>query len=191
MTSRERVERVINFQQADRVPIDLGGMKASGIAVSAYNRLKAHLDLTSKTKVLDPRFMIAVIEEAIRQRFHIDVVPLDLDNALWWATSEKQEWIPKRLFDGSEVLFPPLTRIKEAEDGDWILLNPDGSPSSYRMPKGGFYFDDIAFDKACGKFDPQDFNPITTIPDENLKILARYGKHLYGDTELLDLFYLF
>jgi hypothetical protein len=35
MTSRERVRRVVNFQIPDRVPIDLGGMKASGIAPEA------------------------------------------------------------------------------------------------------------------------------------------------------------
>lgn len=40
MTSRERVLRAVNFQETDRVPIDLGAMKASGITVNAYNRLK-------------------------------------------------------------------------------------------------------------------------------------------------------
>jgi hypothetical protein len=34
MTSRERVRRAVNFQETDRVPIDLGGMKASGITVA-------------------------------------------------------------------------------------------------------------------------------------------------------------
>ena len=38
MTSRERVLRAVNFQDTDRVPIDLGAMKASGISVKAYNR---------------------------------------------------------------------------------------------------------------------------------------------------------
>ena len=30
MTSRERVLQAVNFQDSDRVPIDLGAMKASG-----------------------------------------------------------------------------------------------------------------------------------------------------------------
>ena len=34
MNSRERVQRAVNFQSVDRVPIDLGGMKASSIAKS-------------------------------------------------------------------------------------------------------------------------------------------------------------
>ena len=165
------------------MPIDLGGMKASGIVVGAYSRLKQHLGLSGKTKVLDVRLMLAIVEEVIRQRFHVDVVPLDIESALWWPEGEEREWVPKRLFDGSEVLFPPATKIREEENGDWVLLNPDGSPTSYRMPKGGFYFDDTAFDEAGGEFNPQDFNPVNTIPDENLKIVARYGKHLYQDTD--------
>lgn len=40
MTSRERVGKAVNFQVPDRVPIDLGGMKASEIAAGAYHRLK-------------------------------------------------------------------------------------------------------------------------------------------------------
>ena len=45
---RQRVEKTITFQEPDRVPIDLGGMKASGIAVSAYDRLKNIWDVRAK-----------------------------------------------------------------------------------------------------------------------------------------------
>ena len=183
MTSRERVGKAINFQEPDRVPIDLGGMKASGITAGAYNRLIKHLGLKNKTKVYDTKLMLAVVDEEVKKRFNIDVIPIDMESASWWATKKIEDWVPKRLFDGSEVLFPPGTKIKEEQTGDWTLLNPDGSPTSYRMPKAGFYFDDISFDKISGKIDPKEFKPTTTIPDEKLKILAQYGKHLYGDTD--------
>jgi uroporphyrinogen decarboxylase len=183
MTSRERVNKAINFQQPDRVPIDLGGMKASGITVGAYNRFKEYLGLSSKTKVYDTRLMLAMVDEEVRKRFHIDVIPLDLETALWWAKNKEDDWVPKRLFDGKEVLFPPGTKIKEDENGDWVLLNPDDSPTSYRMPKDGFYFDDTGFDKSSCKFNPKEFNPIKTISDEKMKILASYGKHLYENTD--------
>jgi len=65
MTSRERVLRAVNFQDTDRVPIDLGAMKASGIGVKAYNRIKAKVGLHSRTRIWDPKFMIASVEEAI------------------------------------------------------------------------------------------------------------------------------
>ncbi|MCX8083211.1 MAG: hypothetical protein N3D17_07495 [bacterium] len=181
MTSRERVERAVNFQPIDRVPIDLGGMKASGISVYAYNRLKQYIGLKNPTKILDAKFMLAMVEEEIRQRFHIDIVPLDLDSAIWWSTAKEDDWIPMKLFNGETALFPPGTKIKEEQNGDWVLLNPDGSPTSYRMPKGGFYFDDTSFGQ--GAFKPENFNPTTTIPDEQLEMLHQYGKYLYENTE--------
>jgi hypothetical protein len=40
MTSRERVLRAINHQEPDRVPLDLGATRQSGISASAYHKLK-------------------------------------------------------------------------------------------------------------------------------------------------------
>ena len=70
--------QAVNHQLPDRVPIDLGGMKASGIAVSAYDKLKRLLGIDTPTKVLDPRFMIAQVEDEVLKRFRVDVMPLDI-----------------------------------------------------------------------------------------------------------------
>jgi uroporphyrinogen decarboxylase len=53
MTSRERVLRAINHQQPDRVPIDLGATRQTGIAASAYHRLKQRLGIPTPTRVVD------------------------------------------------------------------------------------------------------------------------------------------
>ena len=127
MKSRERVATAVNHQVPDRVPIDLGGMKASGIAAIAYDRVKRKLGISTPTKVLDPRFMIAAVEDEVLRRLHVDVVPLDLSCVLPLIRPDS-EWIPRRLFDGTNVLFPPGTRIAEDAAGNWILLNADGSP---------------------------------------------------------------
>ena len=82
MTSRERVLRAVNFQDTDRVPIDLGAMKASGIGVKVYNRIKKKAGIHSRTRIWDPKFMIASVEEAVMRRFHLDVVPLDVSSAV-------------------------------------------------------------------------------------------------------------
>lgn len=181
MNSRERVQKTIAFEEPDRVPIDLGGMKASGIAVAAYNRLKRRLGIPGTTKVLDTRFMIAMVEDIIRRRFHVDVLPLDAATILS-DTAPDEQWVPRRLFNGDEALFPPGTNIGEEPNGDWRLLNPDGSPTSYLMPKNGFYFDDTSFGIAEGEYDPKKFKPIATIPDENLRKLEEYGRCLYENT---------
>ena len=181
MTSRERVVRAVNHEAPDRVPIDLGGMKASGIAVSAYDGLKRALGIPGCTRVIDPRFMIAAVEDEVLRRFHVDVVPLDLSIVLPMVRPES-EWAPRRLFDSSEVLFPPGTQIAEDSDGSWTLLNADGSPSTFRMPKNGFYFDDMSLN--CGEgIDPRKFQPVRDISDEHLAILGRYSRSLYDDTD--------
>jgi hypothetical protein len=181
MTPRERVLTAVNHGVPDRVPIDLGAMKASGIAVSAYDRLKRRLGISTRTKVLDPRFMIAVVEDEVLKRLHVDVVPLDLSIILGMVRPDNQ-WIPRRLFDGTDVLFPPETMIADDAEGNWVLLNSDGSPSSFRMPRDGYYFDDISFNKG-GRIDPKKFRPVSDIRDEHLRMLAEYGRSLYRNTD--------
>ena len=181
MTSRERVLRAANHQLPDRVPIDLGSTKASGIAVVAYEKLKHKLGISTPTKVLDPRFMIAVVEDEVLRHLHVDVVPLDLSMLLNTVRPD-DEWIPRRLFDGTEPLFPPDTKITEDAAGDWILLASDGSPTSFRMPKNGYYFDDMSFNRG-ERIDPRKFSPVSDIPDEHLKILGQYGRSLYQNTD--------
>ena len=181
MTPRERVLKAVNHQIPDRVPIDLGGMKASGIAVSVYDKVKRKLGISTPTKVLDPPLMIAAVEDEVLKRLHVDVVPLDVSGVLSMVEPDR-EWIARRLFDGTEVLFPPRTGIAEDSRGNWILLNSDGSPSSYRMPKGGYYFDDISFNKG-DRIDPKKFQPVSDIPDAHLNVLSRYGRSLYENTD--------
>jgi uroporphyrinogen decarboxylase len=45
MTSRERVLAAIAHKEPDRVPLDHGSMRSTGIMAIAYNRLKAHLGI--------------------------------------------------------------------------------------------------------------------------------------------------
>ena len=100
-----------------------------------------------------------------------------------WAWSARTaSGFLRRLFDGTEVLFPPGTSIAEQADGSWILLNADGSPSSFRMPKSGFYFDDMSFNKT-GRIETKNFRLISDIPDEHLNILSQYGRSLYQNTD--------
>jgi uroporphyrinogen decarboxylase len=46
MTSRERVLKALNHQEADRVPLDLGATRNSGLLVPTYKKLAHYLDLT-------------------------------------------------------------------------------------------------------------------------------------------------
>jgi uroporphyrinogen-III decarboxylase len=182
MTSRERVLRTVNFQPTDRVPIDLGGMKASSIGVKAYNRVKAQLGIHSSTRIWDPKFMIATIEEAVMQRFHLDVVPLDISSVMQEARPDR-EWMPKTLYDGAEGLLPPGTNIGTDADGQWVLLDQQRNPTSFRMPREGYYFDDISFNRPGATINPAAFRPTVGFTDEHLAALQARGKLLHDTTD--------
>jgi uroporphyrinogen decarboxylase len=47
LTSRERVLAAINHKEPDRVAVDFGGHRSSGIMAIAYARLKKYLGITS------------------------------------------------------------------------------------------------------------------------------------------------
>lgn len=179
MTSRERVQKAVSFQEPDRVPIDLGGLKASGINVLTYDLLKKRLGIRSPTRVLDARFMIAVVEEEILSRFHVDVLPVDLSGI---GPQASGKWVPRALFDGTPVQFAPGTSIREEADGAWTLMNADGTASAFRMPRDGYYFDDTAINRGSG-IDPAKFRPQSDIPDESLRLLGDHARRLHRDTE--------
>ncbi|MCE9613304.1 MAG: uroporphyrinogen decarboxylase family protein [Lentisphaerae bacterium] len=181
MNSRERVKRALCFEEPDRVPVDLGGLKASGIAIEAYARMARLLGLTDVPKVLDTRFMIAWVEQRLLERLHVDVVPLDISTVLG-QSAPVSEWVPRQLFSGTRALFPPGTRIREEADGSWLLLDAQGAPTAYRMPRNGYYFDDTSFDQA-GTIDPRQFRPVTDIPDETLSGIAAYARRLHTETD--------
>jgi uroporphyrinogen-III decarboxylase len=49
------------------------------------------------------------------------------------------------------------------------------------MPRGGWYFDDVAFNRG-GTIDPAAFRPQSDIPDESLRLMESYARGLYRDT---------
>jgi hypothetical protein len=181
MTSRERVQKAINFEEADRVPIDLGGLKASDIAVETYDRLLRQLGLANTPHVADTPGMVAVVDEPVRKRFALDVMPLDI-TMIPGLMAPESKWVPRRLFSGTDVLFLPGTRIQEEADGGWVLLDKNGAPSSFHMPKGGYYFDDVSFNRGEA-FDAAKFHPVDDIPDELLKQVEAYSSQLYEGTD--------
>ena len=181
MTSRERIAKAISFQEADRVPIDLGGLKASGISVETYCRMTRQLGLASTPRVADTPGMTAVVEEPVRARFSLDVMPVDI-TMIAGLMSPENEWVPRRLFSGTEVLFLPGTRMREEPDGSWVLLDEAGAPGSFRMPKDGYYFDDVSFNRREA-INPAKFHPLDDIPDNLLRQVEEYSRCLYRDTE--------
>jgi hypothetical protein len=62
-TSRERVLQALNFQQLDRVPRDLGGMRSTSISVFAYPRLVAAVGLPPRLPRVGGREVVPVMAD--------------------------------------------------------------------------------------------------------------------------------
>lgn len=181
MNSRERVLEAVNFRKPDRVPIDLGGIRASGINAVVYDQLKKRMGIYTPTKIHDSMQILAELEMEVLDRLHVDVVPLEAVTAEW-ALQDASEGIERSLFCGLKVHFPPNTRIGEEPDGNWVLYGQDDRPYA-RMPKDGLYFDFIRTTLSGHKIDPNAFKPRTTVSDEELEILAERSRHLFENTD--------
>jgi uroporphyrinogen decarboxylase len=78
LTPRERVLKTLSHKEPDRVPVDLGSIRNTGITVNAYEKLVKYLHLESgngpslsKTGAITHR--LAVIDEPVLQRLHVDL----------------------------------------------------------------------------------------------------------------------
>ena len=137
MNSRQRVMAALNHHQPDRVPIDLGGTRQSGIAASTYHQLKRKLDISSPTRVYDVYQMLAEVERPIMERFGADVIGLNRPDVAFGIVNEG--WKPWRLFDQTPVDVPDGFHPVTEPSGDLALMR--GKEVVARMPKGGYYFD--------------------------------------------------
>lgn len=190
MTGRERVLKALNYEPVDRVPVDLGGTVTSGAQVSVVANLRQALGLDKlgePVKVVDPYQMLGEVAADLRDMLGIDTVNL-LGPKCHFGFANT-DWKPWRTFDGTDVLVPGGFNIEPEPNGD-ILQYPQGDktvPASARMPKGGFYFDDII---RQGPIDDARLNPadnleeFVPISDEDLKIYEQRAKELYNNTDL-------
>ena len=130
MTSRERVRAALRHEAPDRVPIDFGAMRSTGIMAMGYNRLKRHLGLTTgATRMYDVVQQLAQPEEAILDRFGVDAV--DLGRAF---LTEATDWKPWALPDGSAAEVPAWFAPEPDGAGGWEF-RVDGTVIG-RMPAG-------------------------------------------------------
>ena len=135
MTSRERILAALNFQPADRIPIDCSGHRSSSIAATTYARLRRHLKLEDRpVRVYDPIQQLAVVDEDILDRFGVDTIELGRAFAL-----DDRDWADWVLPDGTACQMPAWVR-PEREAGGWIIRAKSGRIIA-RMPEGALYFE--------------------------------------------------
>jgi uroporphyrinogen decarboxylase len=144
MTSRERILSAIAHQEPDRVPIDCGAMRSTGIQAIAYNRLKAHLGLRDgHTRVFDVIQQLAEPETAYLERFRVDAINAGREFS-------RDGWKDWTLPDGSPCQVPSYIDLRREGD-DWIARNAAGTVVA-RMAAGTTYFS-----QACYPLDREDW----------------------------------
>jgi len=137
MDSRERVRLAVNHETPDRVPIDLGSMRSSGISAIAYNNLREKLNLDKKElpKMYDFIQQLAYPDKEVMELFHIDTI--DAGQAFLQNKDEWREW---ELNDGSKCLIPKSLNIEIGKEGTVYVLSKDGIRLG-KKPMSSLYVD--------------------------------------------------
>ncbi len=188
MTSRERVRKILNFEQADRPAIDLGATRMTGTSAWTYQALKNALSIKGgATRVFDLFQMLAEVEESVLDALGCDFVMVP-DEALHYGLT-RNGWIDYTFWDGQTFQVPTGFRPQELESLD--LLVGDGSDWTEpvaRMPSGGRYFDAINVANLTDTFevphqDEADWNLPGPIDDALLEKKLAQIESLYESTD--------
>ena len=177
MNHRERVVAAIRHQPVDRLPVDLGGMRSTGIMAMAYDRLKKKLGITEgDIYVFDTGQQLAFVEEPVRQRLGCDVVILDgglIDG-----------WRDYTLPDGTPAKICASFHTEPDGEGGEYAIDSKGRRYGHR-PASSFYFDGIAKPPLAEAETVADLDRYNwgTMTDEYLEKLRQEAKRLYEETD--------
>ena len=135
MTSRQRILTALNHHEPDRVPIDLGGYRSSGISAIAYPKLRAALGLEPRpVYVYDPVQQLAIVDDDVLDWAGADAIELGRG-----FCREERWWVDWTLPDGTPCKMP-VWAVPERCGNEWIFRSPRGHVMA-RMPEGSQHFD--------------------------------------------------
>ena len=140
MDRRERFKKITNFEEADRVPVDLGSHVASIHRIS-YVNLKNHLndpELKNEDVILDRMVQNVIPDEALLNRLNVDfrwIAPnwidvVDVTDEIY-MDMWKIEW--QFMIDAYSVYSSPLSEAKTIAD---IENHPWPDPTDPKLWEG-------------------------------------------------------
>lgn len=178
MTSRERVRSALNHVEPDRVPVDLGAHRSSGIAAIAYHRLRKHLELPEKPlRVYDMVQQLAIIDEDVLDLFGVDTVEMGRGFML-----DDSDWKPWVLPDGTPCEIPAYVNLEQA-GGDWYLLDKDGDRVGV-LKQGSLYFEQCFFPLMERGIENDHFEDLEDMLEKQMwSAVVHPGAHLAMDRE--------
>lgn len=162
MTSRERVRNALEHNEPDRVPVDFGGHRSSGIAAIAYAKLKKALGITDgDIYVYDMLQQLAIVETEVLDALAVDTV--ELGRAFMTEKMDWQDWV---LPDGTPCKIPAYINAEKRAD-DWYLVSDAGRDLAIQK-KGCFYFEQIYWPWQDRNPEKQDFDDIAQALADNM-----------------------
>jgi uroporphyrinogen decarboxylase len=84
MTPRERVTATLRHEEPDRVPIEVGSGTSNSLLVETYEQLKAHLGISTPTRVMSRLGRVAELDEETLRRLGSDMRPVRLLGPAHW-----------------------------------------------------------------------------------------------------------
>ena len=181
LSSRERVLATVAHQEPDRVPLDLGGTRATGINVSAYARLLGALGLgQSPPKVMDVWQMLAWVEQPVVEALGADVLPVP--RLVQDFGMRLDAWRPWLLVDdGTPVQMPGNFDPVPEVDGS-ISLYVGGELAARKAPSSP-YFDAAIELRPVRPLPPVEQIPLPLFSDEDLHFRRRWAETLRAETD--------
>ena len=129
----------MNHVEPDRVPVDFGGHRSSGIMAQAYVRLREILGLPpSKLFVYDFIQQLAVIEDDVLDIIGVDVV--DVGQRFYQQEDYWQDW---SLQDGTPCKIPAFIEV-EKQGNDWVVRGDENQVICIQK-KGILFFEQTNF----------------------------------------------
>ncbi len=173
MNSRERVMAALNHQQPDRVAIDFGGHRSSGISAIAYAKLKKALGISSgDVYVYDIPQQLAIIEPEVLDVLQVDTIEMGRGFLL-----EENDWKGWTLPDGTPCKIPYYINL-EKEGDDTFAFSKEGVKIAVQK-KGCLYFEQCYYPMADRPFGADAFADVTAALSKNMwGALATAGGHL-------------
>ena len=143
MNSRERVRKILNFEEADRPAIDLGATRMTGTVAWTYGDLKRALGISGgQTRVFDLFQMLAEVEEPVLDALGGDFAMVPADTMNYGLA--RNGWKEFTFWGDQTFQVPTGFRPQVTQDGSLLVgEGPEWAEPVARMPAGGRYFDAI------------------------------------------------
>ena len=186
MTSRERVRKAVNHEEPDRVPIDVGGTKVTGIHMDEYIELGRYLGIdVEPPKVYEQFVMLARLDETVRRRLHSDVLEIENPAETWgYRNSGWKTWVDGK---GNSVLVPGAFKVETDEQTGYFNIKDDDGKILACMPPGGLYFERYCSTKLSDEIPKIDIGEWKkTLPlytDTDLRMMEKTAKFYYESTD--------